>query len=165
MAAGDIRLRYGAAVTLTITLDGLPTDAGRLTGRESTAVSNTTEQALDWLLAGDIVTGAANVDTVIEVWCWGAQDHLGKAPIQLTGVDAAATISSESAKLGMFSRLATIDSEGNNNEFLSWGPVSLVKLFGGCPSAFGVFVTHDTGANLGIQNVVIATPVYSNVEP
>ena len=45
----DLKLAYGTASDVTITLASLASDTNLLTGRESTAVDNTSSLVLDYL--------------------------------------------------------------------------------------------------------------------
>ena len=53
----DLKLAYGTASDVTITLASLATDANLLTGRESAAIDNTSALVLDYLVSGKITTG------------------------------------------------------------------------------------------------------------
>ena len=53
----DIKLQYVASSAVTISLASLATDANLLAGRESTAIDTSTNEYLDYLLAGQITQG------------------------------------------------------------------------------------------------------------
>ena len=55
----DLKLSYGTASDLTITLASLATDANLLTGRESAAIDNTSALVLDYLVSGKITSGTS----------------------------------------------------------------------------------------------------------
>ncbi len=170
MAVGDIKLAYGASAALTITLASLASDTTRLTGRESTAVSNLVNKYTDVLIGG-FVTAAATTTTAdkrIEVWAYGAINQSPSYPAGFTGVDSGRTIPSANVKRSAVRLLATMTTDTTANRTYFFGPVGLAELFGGVmPTHWGVFVTHDMGVALnatGGTHSITYTPIYSTVE-
>jgi len=53
----NIKEAYAASAPLTLALESLAASSTIVAGRESTAVSNTTNLYLDYLVAGKITTG------------------------------------------------------------------------------------------------------------
>ena len=101
MAAGDIKLVYGTAADVTITLTSLPTSSNKLTGRESTAIDNTSLLALDYLFSAKITTGTSPTTAkTIEIWCIPSWDGT-TYPDVFDGTDSAETITNAEVKTGL----------------------------------------------------------------
>ena len=143
-------LNYAAnSQALTITVASLATDANLLAGRESTAVDNTTEKAIDNLVQGKVTTGAnPTAGRIIEVWVYGSEDGTNY-PDVIDGTDSNETITSADIKESGL-RLATqILTDGTSNRTYPIAPFSVAALFGGMlPRRWGLFVVHSTGVNL-----------------
>lgn len=167
MAAGDIKIAYGTPADLTITLASLATDTNRLTGRESTAVDNTTTLALDYLISGKITTGTSPTDNkCIEVWCIGSWDGTNW-PDVFDGTDSAETITSANIKTAMARLVSSMTTSSSSNVTYHFGPTSVASLFGGVvPPKFVAFVTHDTGVSLNAtssNHQIRVQPIYETV--
>lgn len=167
MAAGDVKLVYPAAADLTITLASLATDATKLTGRESTAVDNTTNLYLDYLLSGKITTGTTpTAAKTIEVWVIPSWDGTNW-PDVFDGTDSAETITSADIKPFTGRLAASMPTNNTSDRSYHFAGVSVAALFGGVvPPKFSVFVTHDTGVNLnatGSNHKLTVQPVHENV--
>lgn len=167
MASGDIKLAYGASSALTITLASLATDANLLTGRESTAVDNTANLYLDYLLAGKITVGTSPTTAKeIRVYVAGLMED-ATYPDVLDGTDSAETISGVGTRDSALKLAAVIPTIATSDLTYYFGPISIASLFGGVtPKKFVVFVTHNTAVNLnstGSNHAIHITPIYSNV--
>ena len=165
MAAGDTKIVYGASSNLTITLAALATDASLLTGRESTAVDNTANLYIDYLLSGFITVGTSPTTAkIIEVHVAGLMDD-NTFPGVFDGTDSAETVTA-AQKANLCRLAASIDTLGTSDIPYYFGPVSVAGLFGGVlPKKFVVFVTHSTAVNLnatGGNHQITVTPVYFN---
>jgi len=164
MAAGDTKMAYAASSDLTITLASLASDTNLLAGQESTAVDNTTNLYIDYLLSGKVTTGTSPTTArVIEVWVIGIMDD-ATWPDVFDGTDSAETITNAGIKNSICRLAASIDTVATSDLAYPFGPVSVASLFGGrLPKQFVVFVTHSTAVNLnstgGNQKISI-TPVY-----
>lgn len=138
---------YGSVSTITMTLASLASDTSLVAGRASTAVDNTTDDAIDALVGGFITTGTTpTASRQIEIWLYGSYDgteYSGGA----TGVDANLTPQG-SAKSTL--RLVTIIlTNATSNQKYTWGPFSVANAFGGVmPPAWGVYIVHNTGVAL-----------------
>jgi hypothetical protein len=162
----SVKIEYAAASNLTITLASLATSSTWLAGQESTAVDNTTNKYLDYLLSGKITVGTTPTSgTEIRVYVVALLDD-STYPDVFDGTDSAETVTS--AGVGSaFLRLAAVLPVGatTSNVAYYFGPVSVAALFGGaCPKKFVVFVTHNTGVNLnstGGNHQLTVTPVYA----
>lgn len=162
----DIKTAYASSAALTITLASLATDANLLTGRESTAVDNTTNKYLDYLLAGKITTGTTPTDAkLIRVYVYAQLEDTPVYPDVFDGTDSAETVTSADIR-NVAIKLAAVMATNNTSDRTYWfGPVSIASLFGGAvPKRFGVFVTHDTAVNFNStagNHAVWVTPVYA----
>lgn len=139
----------GSWTDYTITLASLASDSNLLAGRESTAVSNTTNLFIDYHIGGLITTGTSPTDERnIEVWVYanvgGATTYLDV----LDGTDSNETITSEDIKHAMLQLAAVLPTDSTSDRTYNFGPLSLVSLFGHVPENHGLFVVHDTGVNL-----------------
>lgn len=167
MATGDIKLAYAASAALTITLASLATDANLLAGRESSAVDNTTDKFLDYLLGGKITTGTSPTDVKeIRVYV-AALIEDATYPDVLDGTDSAETITSAGIRDAALRLAAVLATNNSSDRTYYFGPISIAALFGGTvPKKFVVFVTHNTGVNLnstGGNQAIYVTGVYENV--
>jgi hypothetical protein len=146
----DLKLAYGTAADVTITLAALPSDTSLLTGRESAFIDNAVSTAghLDYLVSGRITTGTGpTTGRSIEVWAVGSWDGTNW-PDVFDGTDSAETTSAE-IKPSVCRFIAAIATTATADRAYHFGPVSLASAFGGTlPPRFVLFVTHSTGANL-----------------
>lgn len=151
----DIKTKYPASsadtTALTITLASLASDTNRLIGRESTAVSNTTNVDLDHLLSGKIRVGTSpTAGKLIEVWIYAPSSIASGTPTYVdafSGSDAAKTLTSANVKASAL-RLAwstVVDSTSDRDYYIP--PTSIAALFGELPPFWGVWVVHDTAVN------------------
>ena len=163
----SVKLAYASSSALTITLASLAADSNLLTGRESTAVDNTTNLYLDYLLAGKITTGTSPTDAKqIRVYVVALAED-STYPDVVDGTDSAETWTSAGIR-DSAGRLAAVISTTSTSDRTYWfGPVSVAALFGGVmPKKFVVFVTHDTAVNLNStagNHAIYVTGVYETV--
>jgi hypothetical protein len=162
----SIKIEYAASSALTISLASLASSSTFVAGRESTAVDNTTNKYLDYLLAGKIRVGTTpTTSTEIRVYVVALMED-ATYPDVFDGTDSAETVTSAGVRDG-FAKLAAVmgvDSTTSDRDYY-FGPVSVAALFGGSlPKKFAVFVTHNTGVALnatGGNHAVHVTPVYA----
>jgi hypothetical protein len=145
----DVKLAYGTASDLTITLASLATDANLLTGRESTAIDNTSLLALDYLVSGKVTAGTSpTAAKSIEVWAIGSWDGTNW-PDVFDGTESAETITSADIKASVCRFLAAMATANTSDRSYHFGPVSLAAAFGGVlPPKIVLFVTHSTAVAL-----------------
>lgn len=145
----DLKLAYGTASDVTITLASLASDTNLLTGRESTAVDNTSSLVLDYLVSGKITAGTSpTAARSIEVWAIGSWDGTNW-PDVFDGTDSAETITSADIKASVCRFVAAMATANTSDRTYHFGPVSLAAAFGGTlPPKIVLFVTHSTGVNL-----------------
>lgn len=166
MAAGDVKLVYGTPADITITLASLATDSNKLTGRESTALDNTSALVEDYLVSGKITVGTSPTTAKsIEVWAIGSWDGT-LWPDVFDGTDSAETITSAEIKISICKLVASMATVATSDRPYPFGPISLAAVFGGTlPPKVSFFVTHDTVANLnstGSNHQIRVQPVYYN---
>ena len=170
MAAGDIKLVYGTADNVTITLADLAESATRVAGQQSTAVDNTTLLATDYLASGFITTHltlAPTVNEVIEVWAVGSWDNT-TWPAGFTGSNAASPTLLANNKNIVCRLVASWAVTAAFDTAYHFGPVSMAGVFGGTlPPKFLFFVTQSTDRTLHEtpgDHQIRVQPVYHNVE-
>lgn len=145
----DVKANYPSASDVTITLASLASDTNLLTGRESTAVDNSSNLYLDYLISGKITTGTSPTTAKsIQVWAVGSWDGTNW-PDVFDGTDSAETITSANHKNSVCRFLAEMATDATSDRTYHFGPVSIASAFGGVlPKSFVVFVTHSTAVNL-----------------
>jgi len=170
MASGDVNIAYGSSSAVTITLASLATDSNLLTGRESTAVSNTSTKAIDYLVGGKITTGTSPTSSKqIEVWCVASFNDTPTYPDVFDGTDSAETVTSADIKYLALKRIAIIPTDSTSDRTYPIPLTGIAQLFGGSvPKNFGFFVTHNTGVNFNStsgNHEITVTPIYATVTP
>jgi hypothetical protein len=145
----DVKANYPAASDVTITLASLASDTNLLTGRESTAVDNSSNLYLDYLVSGKVTTGTSPTTArAIQVWAVGSWDN-SSWPDVFDGVDSAETITSANHKNSVCRFLAEMATDATSDRTYHFGPVSVASAFGGVlPKSFVIFITHSTAVNL-----------------
>ena len=141
-----------STTALTITLASLATSSTLLTGRQSTAVDNTTNLDLDHLLTGKIRLGTSpTVSTIIQVWVFAPHTISAGTPTYpdtLGATDAGVSITSDNVKFPMLKLAwsAVVDATTGRDYYIP--PTSIASLFGEMPPFWGVWVTHSTAVAL-----------------
>lgn len=152
---------YGTSSALTCTLASLASDPNLVAGRESLAVDNTSDLAMDALLGGFITTGTTPTNLKqIEIWVIGSWDGTTFSA-GATGTDANFSPTANE-KVNM--KLATIlQTDATSNHQYEFGPFSVAQLFGGLmPKKWSVYVVHNTAVALnsnGANHSIKYTPV------
>jgi hypothetical protein len=163
----DIKVAYGTAADVTITLASLASDASLLAGRESAAIDNTSTLALDYLVSGKITAGTSpTAARSIEVWAVGSWDGTNW-PDVFDGTDSTETITSADIKSSICRLVAAMATANTTDRVYHFGPVSIASIFGGIvPPKFAIFVVHSTGVNLNstaANHQIRLQPVYETV--
>ena len=164
----DIKLAQPASSAVTITLTSLASDPNLLAGRESTAIDNSTNLYLDYLLAGQIRNGAstATVNKEIRVYVAGLLNDT-TWPDVLDGTDSAETITSANVRDASMRLAAIMTVDTTADRYYYFAPISVAALFGGqLPKKFVVFVVHNIGVALSAtagDHIISITPVYETV--
>ncbi len=163
----DIKIAYGSAFDLTITLASLESDANLLKGRESAAIDNTTDKFLDYLISGKITTGTSpTASRSIQIWAIASFDGTSW-PDVFDGTNSDETISLANVKNSSVCRLVDeLSTTATSDEDYYFAGVSIARLFNSVPPKFVLFVTHNTGVNLNAtagNHVIRVQPVYRTV--
>lgn len=163
----DVKLNYPAASDATITLTSLASDTNLLAGRESTAIDNTTNLYLDYLVSGKVTTGTSPTTArSIEVWAIGSWDGTNW-PDVFDGTDSGETITSANHKASICRFVASMSTDATSDRVYHFGPVSIASVFGGTvPPKFVIFVVHNTAVNLNAtagNHQIRIQPVYETV--
>ena len=145
----DVKSNYPAAADVTITLANLASDTNLLAGRESTAVDNSSNLYLDYLISGKITAGTSPTTArSIQVWAVGSWDG-STWPDIFDGSDSTETITSANHKNSVCRFIAEMATDATSDRVYHFGPVSVASAFGGVmPKSFVVFVVHNTAVNL-----------------
>jgi hypothetical protein len=165
----NVKAEYAASAAYTITLTGLVTSAGLTVGRQSTSVANSANKYLDELVAAQIATGSASVVAGnIEVHAIGALDDTPTWPDQITGTDAARTITSADIKSSICALVGGVPNDTTASRKYAMKPCGIRQLFGDGlpPGGHVIFVTHSSSAALSVtatDHFVKHTPVYATV--
>ncbi len=140
---------------ITITLASLATSPTLVVGRESTVVSNTSANYIDFLVSGQVTVGTTPTTAKqIAVYVYAPLKVASSTftyPIAtataLTAADAAATF--EVDQLNQLRLAAVANVIATSDRAYSFAPFSIAALFGGvCPLKWGLYVAHNTGVNL-----------------
>jgi len=146
----EVKTTYSSDTTITISPASLASSASLLAGRESTEIDNTTNLYIDAIVHGETATGTTTAGTNIYVYVWGNFETIGTNNLDvLDGTDSAETITDEGVRDSMLALGAIIDVEDTTARTFHIKPFSVAQLFGGVmPKFWGLFLVHDTGANL-----------------
>jgi len=155
--AGDIKLKYGTAVTMTVTaLHSLASSATNVAGWTSGGVDNITNVYTDYLISGQFVVdnaGAATVNKSIKVYAYAAFNDTPTWPDLFSsgteGTEGAATVHDEEQRdCGMRLLWLGVVDAGTGETYVM-PPTSLAQAFGGVvPSDWALWVVQDTGQAL-----------------
>lgn len=144
-------ISYSSPTTITCSVASTATSSTWVAGRESTEVDNTTNKYDDALVQGKITVGTTpTASTLILVYVWGSDTSAGTTAIDvIDGTDSAETITSAGVRDGFMRLGASINVDAaTSDRTYPFGPFSAADLFGQMPKYWGLFVTHNTGANL-----------------
>jgi hypothetical protein len=156
----DIKTKYpsNSSVDLTITLASLASGAAGVytTGRESTAVDNTTNNDIDHLLSGKITCGTSpTASRQIIVYLYANTSSASGTPTYpavgtgISGSDSGAVFNSANVLSSAVKPCAVITTDNTSDRPYTFGPISVAMMFGGqLPKFWGVYVAHDSGVNL-----------------
>lgn len=163
----DYKIAYGSSSAVTIDPSSLATSGTLTAGRESTAIDNTSNLYIDYLLAGKITTGSSpTADTRIQICVVGIMED-STWPDVFDGTDSAETVTNAGIKNSICRIAADILVDATSNQAYPFGPISVAALFSGTlPKKFVVFVTHNTNVNLNAtagNHTIYVTPVYATV--
>jgi hypothetical protein len=164
----DVKLAYASSATLTLTATGLASDTNLLAGRESSAVSNSSNYP-EVIFAAKATTGTSpTTGRVIELWQYGSCDDTPVYPDVFDGTESAETVTSADIKASALRLIDVLPTSNTSNVTYWTGPKGMAQLQGGLalPKNWGIFLTHSTGVNLNAtasNHAFYYTPVYQTV--
>jgi hypothetical protein len=163
----DVKIYYVSPSDATITLASLASDTNLLAGQESTAIDNSSNLYLDYLISGKVTTGTSPTTArSIEVWAVGSWDGTNW-PDVFDGTNSAETITSANHKASICRFVASMSTDSTSDRTYHFGPVSMASVFGGTlPPKFALFVVHNTAVNLNgtaANHQIRIQPVYETV--
>lgn len=153
-----------ANTTITMDLAGLASSSTFVAGRESTQIDNTTNKYVDARVRGSVSVGTTpTINTLINVYVWGAETSLATAPVDvLDGTDSAETLTNAGILSSL--RLAAQINVAATTSDLAYPilPFGVAALFGGTmPKFWGLFVSHNTG--VALRNTAVNTNSFEYV--
>ncbi|GAC1502572.1 MAG: hypothetical protein NVS1B6_09330 [Steroidobacteraceae bacterium] len=142
-----VKPSYLTKTNLTITLASLAASA--TVGRQSTAIDNTTDLALDCLVAGVVEVGVVAANNQVLFFVAGSIDagttYSGKNGANVVGATDAAFTRADPTDLKLIGVLPCPTA----SVIMSWGPYSIAQAFGGqVPQRWVLIVCNDTGVAL-----------------
>ena len=143
----DRKLAYTAITAPAHTIASLATSATLTTGRESTAVDNSTTKYLDIAIRRPVTTGTTPTAGTIELWIIPSLDGT-TYPDVFDGTDSAETVTTRDILYGSGRLGASIPTDTTSNQIYELLVPSLRDLFGTAPQKFVLFLTHSTVAAL-----------------
>lgn len=155
----DLKVKYAAKVTITLSSAGLATSATRVAGQESTQIDNTVNLYVDALVEGKIATGTTPTAGQIDIWVYASHTSLAATPRDvIDGLDSAETFTDEQSRNSLMRLAHVIATDATSDQVYQFGPFSVAALFGGTlPPFWGLFVSHSTVAAL---NAVAGNHLY-----
>ncbi len=163
--AGDLKLKYGTALTLTVTnLHSLATSSTFLAGWTSAWIDNTSVLALDYLLSGAIVGGTTPTAGSVRVYAYAQHSDGSTAPDIFSsgteGTEGTATVNDSEQLDASLILLWSSAIDTTTNDVYTMPPRSIAQAFGQVPRKFALFVAHDTVAALKSSgNSMFADPI------
>lgn len=165
----DVKVAYATTAVYTWGLASLATSSTRTAGRESTAISNTTNKYLDYLVAFKFTTGTTpTVNKQFDAWAYFSLNDTPDYPDVIDGTDSAETITSENVRNSALTPLRSIlvDSTSDRTYFSSVLSLAALHPSLGPMTHHGLFGAHDTVAALNAtagNQAGWATPIYGTV--
>lgn len=141
----------GTGTSITMDLANLATSSTWIAGRESSEIDNTTNKYVDALVSGSISVGTTpTANTTITVFVWGSDVSLATTAIDvLDGTDSAETLTNTGIRDALRTGAVINVPAATSDVAYPVLPFSIAALFGGVmPRFWGLFATHNTGANL-----------------
>jgi hypothetical protein len=138
-----LKAQYSSELQITCNADAL--SSGASSGRNSTAIDNTANQYIDYLISGQVksVNSSLGSNPTIFIYAYGFS-YLGNYTDNVTGSDANFTIPSPTnLKL-----IGVAPYTVAQNVTLYIGPFSLAAAFGFVPGKWGIVVNNQLGVAL-----------------
>lgn len=150
MAAGDVKIAYGASAAFTQTnLDGLASSATWVAGWESNAVDNSSNLYEDYLISGVLQVESSGLSAgEIRVYIVAEMNDT-TWPDVFDGTESAETVTDTEVRDAICHLAAVVVTDTTASRYYYFGPFSVANLFGGvCPRKFVVFIAQSTGTTL-----------------
>ena len=162
--AGDLKLKYGTTITLTVTnLQNLASSSSFQSGWSSDWIDNTSVLAQDYLISGNIASGTTPGAGSVRVYAYAEFPDASDPDLFSSGTEGtegAVTVHDSEQLDSGFVLLwsSSIDTTSDQNHPMP--PRSIVQAFGQVPRKFAIYVAHDTTATLKTTlNKIFADPV------
>lgn len=152
LSNSDVKAAYSAFSAVSITLASLAASSSLLSGRESTAIDNTSNKYLDYLISGHYRTGASNLQVgVIRTAVVGWENDTPTWPDVFDGTDSAETVSLASIYDAVCPTIKDIATDATQRTW-PFQPVAIAGFFGGgvVPGKFVVFVSHSAHTSTNV---------------
>ena len=138
-----LALQYGTLTTITITVASLPSDASLSSGRQSTAIDNSTNEYVDYIFQGFVsLGGSVTVEAKqMQLWAYGSNDGVGYTA-GLASADAAKNVCGQKTLLKLVEAFPTTSVVSGTYHV---GPYSAANVFRGTiPNYWGIFLAQST---------------------
>lgn len=156
-------LAWTAITAPTHTIASLATSSTLVTGRESTAIDNSSTKYLDIAIRRPVTTGSSPSAGTIELWAVPSLDG-STWPDVFDGTDSAETVTSRDILRGSGKLIASTPTDTTSNQIYELLCPSVRDVFGTVPQKFVLFLTHNTGVNLNATpGTAIVTGAYETV--
>lgn len=170
MAAGDIKIAYGASAALTQTaLDSLASSSTHVAGWESDAIDNSTNLYRDYIVNAVIKVASAGLSAGEIRMHAVAELNDTTWPDVFEGTQSAETVTSVEIRDSICRLIARTVTTTDASRVYPLNCGSVASFFGGTiPRKFVIFITHSTGAALeptADPNQVYVKGVYETVAP
>jgi hypothetical protein len=168
MAAGDIKLAFGASSALTQTnLDGLAASSTHVAGWESGVIDNSSNLYEDYIINAKIQVESASVTAgEIRMYLVAELDD-STWPDVFDGTESAETVTDTEVRDAICRLAASSANDTTASRTYYLNCPSAAAVFNGClPRKFVIFITQATGTTLettGDPNQVYVKGVYRTV--
>ena len=168
MAAGDIKLAYGASSALTQTnLDGISSSSTWVAGWESAAIDNSSNLYTDYIINAVLQAESSGLSNgEIRMYLVAEMDD-STWPDVFDGTESTETVTDVNVRDAICRLAASTATDTTASQFYYLQCPSVASVFGGTvPRKFVVFITQSTGTALettGDPNQVYVKGVYSTV--
>lgn len=164
--AGDIKAKYAATVSMTVTnLHSLASSATYVAGWSSASVTNTSNLYLDYMVSGTFTTASSNRQAgTIEVWVMAALNDTPTWPTLATGTagtEGTASFTAVEQKNSYCRLLTAIATNNTASQVYAFPPTAISSLFGGqCPTHWAIFVTGNATTTTTAQLAASGSAIY-----
>lgn len=164
--AGDIKTKYVATVSMTVTnLHSLAASSTYVAGWSSATVTNTSNVYLDYMVSGTFTTAGSNRQAgTIEVWVMAALNDTPTWPALASGTagtEGTASFTAVEQKQAYSRLLTAVYVNNTNSQVYAFPPTAIAPLFGGqCPTHWALFVTGNATTTTTAQLASSGSAIY-----